>query len=278
MKRFLARIRSDRTLPAIAIALALIVFNQLLFLTPIYRVIGGDTVLTINAIVNISAALAGIWLGFRLWRSAQRGESLRAIWGSLTTGLILWLAGEMLWDIYQYLRGIQMPTSSPADIAWMLGYIAIIAGVWLRIRSLRMRLTKPWQYAVLAGFAVAVILAVLYIILPILYETHIDISYNRYIGLFYGICDLALGFLALLLMLLLEGGLLSKPWAVIAAACFCVAVSNLLYAYTLSHGIYQLAPAAGLDLLSYLVDTCYTLAYILMTLGLYLQARLLDAI
>jgi hypothetical protein len=84
--------------------------------------------------------------------------------------------------------------------------------------------------------------------------------------------------LALVLVLVLKGGLLSRPWTAIALGCFFAATSNLLYAFALSQGIFQVDPAAGLNLISYLVDTSYTFAYVMTALGLYLQARLQDAI
>ena len=160
----------------------------------------------------------------------------------------------------------------------MLGYAGVITGLVMRVYTLRMRPTKGWQFAILAAFGVLAILAVIYLIVPISSAPQTDPSYNRYTGLFYAISDLVLGLLALLLVLVLDGGVLSRPWALIALACLCIAVSNLLFAYALSQGSYQITPADGLNALSYVIDTFYTFAYVLMALGLYLQARLLDAI
>jgi hypothetical protein len=188
------------------------------------------------------------------------------------------MVAEVSWDGYQVLRGIQTPSASPADIAWFIGYLAVIVGLILRLRAFRMRLTKPWQFAVLAAFGVIVVLAIIYIILPILSDTQTGLTYQKFVNLIYPVFDLVIACLALVLVLVLDGGLLSKPWVTIALSCLCVVVSNLLYAFALSHGIYQVNPTGGLNLISYAINTFYTLAYILMALGLYLQARLLDAI
>jgi len=80
------------------------------------------------------------------------------------------------------------------------------------------------------------------------------------------------------LVLVLDGGLLSRPWITIAMGCFCISLSDLLYAFALSRGIYLVASPDGLNLISYVVNVSYTLAYVLLALGVYLQARLLDAI
>jgi hypothetical protein len=233
--------------------------------------------LWINNLTNIAAALVSLWLGWRLWHSFQRGERQRLIWGSLTTGLIFWVIAEIIWDSYQLFLGI-LPSASLADVAWTLGYIAVILGLVIRLRTFRMRLTKPWQFAVLAAFGVIVVLAIIYLIIPALNDTQSGFSYEKFISLVYPVCDVVLAFLALVLVLVLGSGLLSRPWATIALGCFFIAVSDLLYAFALSMGIYQVDPAVGLNLVSYLIDTSYTFAYVLVALGLYLQARLLDAI
>lgn len=270
--------KPTHTQQAVIIAALFSIANGLLYLAPIYRLVGATTVLSIGSLTNIAAALIGVWMGVRLWQSARRGESLWLIWGSLTTGLILWIVAEITWDVYQLSRGIEMPSASPSDIAWGLGYLAVIAGLILRIQTFRMRPTKAWQFAVLAAFGILAILAVIYIVIPSLNTTPGGPSYEKLSGLFYAACDLVLAFLAILLVLVLDGGLLSKPWTAIAVACFCIALSNLLYVYALAHDIFQVNPAAGLDSLNYLIAIFYTFAYILMALGLYLQASLQDAI
>jgi two-component system, sensor histidine kinase PdtaS len=278
MKRYFETIKTSPSQQALAIALIAIVVNAILYLPPVYRLVGADTVLLVNNLTSIAAAIISVWLAYRLWRSFQPGESQRLIWGSLVAGLFLWMIAEIIWDSYQLLLGIILPSASLADLAWVLGYIALITGLILRLRSFRMRLTKPWQFAILAAFGVLVVLVVFYMIFPVLNDTPTGLSYEKFSGLFYPVFDLVLACLALLLVLVLEGGLLSKPWTAIALACLFIAVSDLLYAFALTRGIYQVNPAAGLDLLSYLIDTSYTFAYVLMALGIYLQARLLDAI
>ena len=270
--------KTSQTRPAVITAILLMAVNGLLYLAPIYRLVGADAVLWINNLTDIVVALVSIWLGFRLWRSTERGESQWWIWGSLLTGVICWAIAEIIWDSYQLFTNNKLPSASPADLAWILGYIALTTGLILRLRAFRMRPKKRWQFAVLAAYGVLAVLVVIYMIIPTLQEAPTGVFYKKFIDVFYPICDLALGLLALLLVLVLEGGLLSRPWATIALACLCVAISDLLYAFAIAQGIYQVDPAAGLNVLSYMIDVSYTFAYILMALGLYLQARLLDAI
>jgi hypothetical protein len=278
MKRDFTHLRTSPTQQALIAAIIVMVLNGLLFITPVYRMVGADAVLWINSLTNVAAALISVWLGFRLWRSFQRGEVLGTIWGSLTIGMILWTIAEIIWDSYQFLSDTKFPRSSPADIAWIPGYLAIIVGLTVRLHTLQMRPTKLWQFAVLAIFGALGIPLVIYVIAPILNDARTSVPLEKFIILFYLVGDLVLAFLALLLLLVLNGGLLSRPWLAIAFGCFCVAMSDLLYTFAISQGIYQESPTAGLDLISYVINTSYTFAYVLLTLGLYLQARLQDAI
>jgi len=278
MKRYFDTLRNSPPKKALTIALVVIVLNALLYLQPVYLFVGADIALFTNNLTNVVTALLSVWLAYRLFRSFHHRESQRLIWGSLLAGLGLWMIAEITWDTYQLMRGIDGPAASPADIAWTLGYLAVICGLVLSLRAFRMRPTKPWQLAALAVFGVFVVLAVVYLIIPALVQAQAGSPYLVFVTVVYPLCDLVMAGLALVLVLVLEGGLLSRPWTAIALGCFFAAVSNLLYAFALSHGIFQVDPAAGLNLISYLVDTSYTFAYVMTALGMYLQARLQDAI
>ena len=278
MKRYFNMLRNSPPQRALAIALVVIVVNALLYLQPVYLLVGADIALFINNLTNVVTVLLSVWLAYHLFRSFHHRESQRLIWGSLLAGLVLWMIAEMTWDTYQLLRGIEGPAASPADIAWTLGYLAVICGLVLSLRAFRMRPSRPWQFAVLAVFGIFVALAIIYLIIPALGQAQAGFSYNTFVSVVYPVCDLVMACLALVLVLVLKGGLLSRPWTAIALGCFFAATSNLLYAFALSQGIFQVDPAAGLNLISYLVDTSYTFAYVMTALGLYLQARLQDAI
>jgi len=278
MKRFFDPIRKISPRQALAIAFAVIVINAMLYLPPVYRLAGGNTVLWLNNLTNIAAALISAWFGYHLFRSFHRGENQRVIWAFLLAGLVLWMIAEIAWDSDQLIFGDLLPSASLADGAWILGYVAVVIGLVLSMRAFRMRPSKPWQFAVLAVFGVVVIMAATYLIIPALNQTQAGFSYKTIVDLAYPLGDLVMGFIALVLVLVLDGGMLSRPWTTVAMGCFCIAVSDLLYAFALSRGIYQVDPPDGLNLISYIVNVSYTLAYVLLALGVYLQARLLDAV
>jgi hypothetical protein len=278
MNEYFTNIKTSPTQRAVIIAVSLIVLIGFLYIPPIYRTIGADVVLWIEYLINLSAALISVWLGFLLWRSFHKREILRMIWGSLTSGLILWTIADLIWGSEQLLLKSQPHYSSSANIAWILGYFAVIVGLTLRLYTFQIRPKKLWQFAVLAAFGVLTILVIVYIIIPILNDAKTGIFYEKFVNLFYPIADLILAFLALLLFLVLDGGLLSKPWAVIAMGCFFIAISDLVYAFATWQGIYQGGLIAGLDFAGYVINLSFTLAYVLTALGLYLQARLQGAI
>jgi hypothetical protein len=278
MNDYFTNIKASPAQRAVITAVILIALIGLLHVPPIYRTIGADVVLWIEYLINISAALISVWLGFLLWRSFHRGEILSMIWGSLTSGLILWTIADLIWGSGQLFLQDKVHYSSLANIAWIFGYFAVIMGLVLRLYTFQIRPKKPWQFAILAAFGVLTIWVIIYFIIPILNDTKTSNSYEKLINLFYPIADLTLAFLALLLFLVLDGGLLSKPWVAIALGCFFIATSDLIYAFAIWQGIYQVDPSAGLDFAGYVINLSFTLAYVLTALGLYLQARLQGAI
>src|SRR5512142_2232787 len=107
MKRFIGSTRNSPTRQAVIAAILIILLNGLLYLPLIYQWVSADGVLWLNNLTNIAAALLSAWLGLRIWRSFQRGESLRTVWGSLAIGLVLWALAEIIWDSYQMFLGIK---------------------------------------------------------------------------------------------------------------------------------------------------------------------------
>jgi hypothetical protein len=94
------------------------------------------------------------------------------------------------------------------------------------------------------------------------------------VNILYPIGDLAVAIGALLIALLLIGGAFSVPWGLIATGCFCVAASDLLYASAVWHGTYQVDPAGGINILTFVVNVLYVASYLITDTGLYMQARL----
>jgi len=263
---------------AATIALMVVTAIALVHTPPIYQRLGGQTVLWIYDLTNIAIAGVGAWLAFLLWRSFQRGETLSIIWGSLSTGLFLWAVGEIIWASDQLLFGEKLPYPSSADVVWLLGYLPVGVGLALRFRTLQMRVVRPAQLGILAAFVAGVVLTGIYVILPILSDPEAGTPLEKLVSVLYPIGDLVVAFFALLLVLVLRGGMLVGPWGLIALGFLGFAASDILYTYAVWQGLYQVDPALGLNFMSYTSNLLYTLSYILVALGIYQRARLQNAV
>lgn len=260
-----------RVSATVVVAIGLIV---LLYIKPVYQLAGPRTILWVYGLAMVASAALGTGLSGLLCRSFSRGEVLKRVWGSLTLGLLLWTIAEVIWSYDEILAGGRLPYSSLADIAWIAGYIPVAFALIARYRSLRMTPGSGWR---LALFWVIVTLATLIavVVTASILATDGPVSFpERMVNALYAIGDLAVAIGALLIAIMLTGGALSVPLGVIAAGCFCVAVSDLLYALAILHGTYQVAPMAGVNLPTFVVNILYIAAYLIIDAGLYLQARL----
>ncbi len=265
------------TRSAVAAAVLVVLIIGTLYTRDVYRLVGGAAVLAIYDLTNVTLALLSTWLASLLWRSFQRGETLSFIWGFLTIGLAMWSAGEIIWSSDQLLFGNKLPYPSAADVLWLLGYVPVILALAVRLFTFRMRLTKPFQFIILAAYVVGVIFAIAYVVIPVLTESQGVTQLEVLVTAAYPVGDLIVAFFALLLVLVLSGGLLFGPWGLIALGYFGFAASDLFYALAILDDVYQVDPAAGLNFMSYSINLLYTAAYVLVALGLYQSARLQNA-
>jgi hypothetical protein len=260
-----------------AAGLAIVALIALLYTDPVYRLVGPQTVLWLYNLTVLAAASAGLYLSFLLWRSFTPGEASRSIWGCLALGLGLWVAGEALWSYDQLLGGRAVPVVSAADAAWVIGFIPLTLGLYLRYRSFQITPRKPWQLAMLWSFIGLAALAALVAVVSTLTQgggSFLDQAAN----ILYPIADLIIAFQALLLVLVLAGGSLSFPWALIASGFLSLAVSDILYVFSTAQGSYEAIPVDGVNLATLVVNVLYLVGYVMVALGLYRQARIQNAL
>jgi hypothetical protein len=259
-----------RTAGAVAAVLAVV---GLIYLGPIYKAIGPAAVLWIYDVTVVVSAFVGAALALLLWRSFHRGEVLRRIFAFIGGGLLLWAGGETVWSFDQLVAGERLPYPSLADVAWLLGFAAMAAGLILRYRSLQMKPGRGWSFALFWLFAASATLIVILVTVPIVRQSDPAHLAEDVVNALYPIGDLAITIGALMLALLLTGGALSVPWSLIAAGLLCAAVSDLLYVYSLSQGTYLVDPAGGVNAITFASNVVYAASYLLADAGLFIQAR-----
>lgn len=262
----------------VAAGIGLIVLTMLIYLPPLYKALGSFTVLVIYDVGVVLSASIGAFLASRLWRSFDRGETLSRIWGGIALGLILWAGGEIIWSSDQLWGGNSLPYPSAADVLWILGYIPVVWALVVRYRTLRIRPDKWWQIAALATCVLLAILAVTYIMIPIVTDTTTTRLFEKTVNLLYPIGDLIVTLITVALVLVLTGGTLFGSWGFIAIGFLCAATSDLLYALAVWQGNYQANPPQAVDPVSYIINVLYVASYVFIALGLYREASTHNAV
>jgi hypothetical protein len=200
------------------------------------------------------------------------------IWGNMALGLILWAAGEFIWSSDQIWGGNSLPYPSMADILWILGYVPFILALGIRLRTLRIKPDKWWQFVVFAVYGLVFVIVLFFVIKPIYNDTSSATMFEKIVNLIYPIGDLIVAFLATTLVMVLIDGILFSSWGMIALGFLFVSVSDLLYAWSVWQGTYQVSPVQGFDVPSFIINILYVASYVLIAVGVNKQARMLKAI
>lgn len=266
---FIVRDRQYR--PFVIAAVVLTLLTVLINLQPVRDVIGNYTATWIADLLNIVLAWGGAGISFMLAGSFSRGEVLWRIWLALGIGLLLWGVGEFTWALYELVLDID-PYPSAADVMYILGYIPLLAGMFLRFHSLQ---TTPERYYVISAIVVFLILvglASVFVFQPILTDPEIT-PIQRVVGILYPVGDLLLALGVISIVLVLTGGQLSRSWLVIAVGFMLISFSDLLFTYADWQGLLPSADEPQ-NLLVLLINVTYTMSYVIINLGLLFQAKL----
>jgi diguanylate cyclase len=256
----------------VLLAAALIVYVVLIHLQPLRDLIGGDVPATwIYDLGNVVLAWGAAGISLMLAGSFSKGEVLRRIWLLLGVGLLLWGTGEFVWALYELVLGID-PYPSAADVMYILGYIPLLAGMYLRFQSLQ---TTPERYYLITAiiiFLILVAIAWIFVFQPILFDPEIE-PIERIVGILYPVGDLFISLGVITIVLVLTGGQLSRSWLIIAAGFLINAFADLFYTYADWQGLMP----GGLDPLTpiaIIANISYFISYVVICLGLLFQARL----
>jgi hypothetical protein len=251
-------------------ALALVALITVLYLPPVFDAVGAEVVYPIYDVSIIVVALAAAVMAIMVARSLEPGEVLRTMWQALGVGLLLWGSGEAIWAGYD-LFSEEIPFPSAADVLWLVGYIPFFVALFLRYRTLRATPEPARVLTIVVLSAILIGVAGYYVIWPIIQDTETELL-PKIIYVLYPLGDVIVAIVALLVVLTLSGGELSRPWAMLAAGFIIVSVADLLFNYADWQEIYR--AGESMDLLTALVDIPYYASYLFMLVGLYMQGRL----
>ncbi len=188
-----------------------------------------------NSMIVIWAALCTVCFALTMGSFGLKSPPGK-VWLLLTIGIACWLIGDVLYFYFQIfeLRPEEMLFPTEADYFWTIGYLFVFIGILLQMRLASVKLTKIEVIVVLIVVAVSSVIAIYYVIWPVLEQDLLLYEYTLdywVFSLIYPILDLVLIPLAIILAMKYRGGEFSKAWLIIAIGLVVTAIYDLLYTY-----------------------------------------------
>jgi hypothetical protein len=222
------------------------------------RFVGEDLALTItqDIIIALAAACSVVFL-LVAYQFKWFNTRIGLIMTLLAIGFILWIAAEIIYN-YQ-----TVDFGGVADFFYIAGYVPIAIGLFLYIRTVKMKF-KPIMLALWIGISAAVFVVVLiYEFIPFIaggfiYPEKALLSWT----VIYPAEDLILLVLALVLVFKFQSGEIAKPWLLVVVGVIMDVIGDIWFTYLVWYEY---------DMSAYdLYDLCFTMAYVgFLAAGLY---------
>ncbi|MBN1921690.1 MAG: hypothetical protein JW892_10625 [Anaerolineae bacterium] len=223
-------------------------------------------------LLNLSFVLAAGWSAWRasrLWRRFVPTDSPRRIWRLFAWGLWCWAVAELLWALLARIYGEAMPVVTIADLSWVVGCLILLIALALQFRVLhRLAAGQFWGLLAVALGVLLLLSGATAFLAPQMLETELTRG-ELFLLAFYPLADLLMALGALHAARFFGQGQLGRAWY----ALFLFAVSDALYTWLLSEGIYILAGSS--NALTLLTDMLYLGAYLLLGWAFQAQEYLL---
>ena len=237
----------------------------------LFEPLGPGTRTYVSNFGTVLAAWSVVVLAFLLMRSYDRKETAWRIWIAMFLGFLLWGVGEILWAYYDLLPGGDVPFPSAADLLWAVGYLPLWVALWLRFRSIEVR-PGLGQGLALGVVALVGVVAVRYVLWPVVTYPEYDRPIERFLDLLYPVGDLVILLGSVLVAVTVRGGRLSLPWQVISFGMVVLGLADLVFAFSTWNELY--VTEGALNLPTVLTDVPYMGAYAVVAVGEYIQGRL----
>ncbi len=220
-------------------------------------------------LIPTGAALVSAFNATRIWRQFAPTDTPLPVWRGFALGLWAWAVAEVFWTGYAMVYHEEMPSLTPADLFWAIGYLCFAAALYYQYR-LVFHLRPGQHQRVLVG-AVAAVLLVSAIATVLLRKTGgvAESWLATFVATYYPFADVAIGAAALVLVGAFRRGLWARPWR----GLLVFAVSDALYAWGTATGFYVLYGVG--NFFSLIVDTLYLLAYLFVAVACYAHLQLL---
>ena len=181
----------------------------------------------------------------------------RLAWHLLALGQLLFVAGDVLWAVYQLILHVAIPFPSPADGLYLAGYPAITAAVLLFVRERssgrdRASLVDTAMVTTTVGVYVWV-----FLMEPYATDPSLSLA-ERLISIAYPLGDLAI--LTVVARLIISVTPRVFSYAALVASFLLLLVADAIFAYQALAGTYEVALTTdGFWMLGYVLTGCAAL-------------------
>ena len=191
----------------------------------------------LSDIIEPLATLTAVGLASLVVYRQKLDGLIGKVYASLAIGLVLWFIAEVIWSYYEVVMGIEIPTPSPADALWLIGYAPFMYYIF---RMFRFFNRSPNRYDVI----IVSIAAAIYLIFII--DAALEVSdfsaqnsiIKFFVNIAYPILDVILIVPAALMILdsarkddggRRSGKLVSIPWIFLSFIIITIADSGFVY-------------------------------------------------
>jgi len=192
----------------------------------------------------------------------------------LTIGMVLLFIGEALWNYYEVLGVLPFPSN--ADFFYLLSYPFLLWGLLNEILLAKIVWKNFSKALIFMLFFTAFLLACIVGYFGVFLAYHsTEPLFNNIIAMAYGVADLVLilvNLLVLLLVLEFRGGKLSKTWISIFIGFVAMLIADILFA------IFTMDYESGVGMYKTIIDGFFMLSYLLFAYGLFDLAFSLEEI
>jgi hypothetical protein len=226
-----------------------------------------------GAIAKLACLAAGAFYGVWCARTLDAKNPARVPWALLAGWLSLWTLAQLGLMAHLFVLHEVAPVPSPADAAFLLGYVLLFAGQLRFIvvyRKSGFPIGSAREHATLAAVAAAAVAILSYVILAPIGNAEISAA-ERFINLSYPVMDLAAlvpTIVMIRIALSFRPGKVWTVWASLLLGFVSLAIGDFVAAYMYPADVPTVDPWIHLT---------YLLGYFFVAVGMRLEHDLLTA-
>ncbi len=256
-----------------SVVLSILAFSLLVIGADILILWSHGSPAQLNSVANVIAGLVGSIIALRVWLSNSETASLNRFWGLMALGLVLWTIAEGIW-LALGVGSSEVPFPSIADVFWVVGYIPMLAALIMRDRQFLVQPTELQRRISLLLTVFFIALIGFYAVWPSVTAFDSAEVLASLLNLAYPLGDLFILILISRIVFSLGTGRFSLTWQLLGAGFLLFAITDLMFSYADSIGIYY--PGGHANLFSLALDVLYFNSYLLIAVGVFAFGLMLE--